>query len=43
MTFKPNSAIVRSCVILILAEKMEYDEVPKLFNLREAVQDALEI
>ena len=43
MTFRPNSAIVRSYVILILAEKMVYEEVPKLFNLREAVQEALEI
>ncbi|WP_255374523.1 CD1375 family protein [Tissierella sp. P1] len=43
MIFKPNSAIVRSYVILILAEKMTYEEVPNLFNLREAVQEALEI
>lgn len=43
MTFKPNSAIVRSYVILILAEKMTYEEVPSLFNLRDAVKEALEI
>jgi len=43
MTFKPDSAIVRSYVILILAGKMTYDEVPNLFNLREAVANALGI
>ena len=43
MYFKPNSAIVRSYVILILAERMEYSEVPKLFNLQEAVAEALGI
>lgn len=43
MTFKPNSAIVRSYVILILAGRMNYEEVPKLFNLKEAVAEALEI
>lgn len=41
MYFKPDSAIVRSYVILILAGKMTYDEVPELFNLREAVAEAL--
>lgn len=41
MTFKPDSQIVRSYVILILAGKMTYDEVPPLFNLREAVATAL--
>lgn len=41
MTFKPDSAIVRSYVILILADKMTYEEVPNLFNLREAVAEAL--
>ena len=41
MFFKPNSAIVRSYVILILADRMTYDEVPKLFNLRDAVAEAL--
>jgi len=43
MTFKPNPAIVRSYVILILTDKMKYDEVSSLFNLRDAVQEALEI
>lgn len=43
MTFKPDSAIVRSYVILILAEKMIYGDVPNLFNLREAVANALGI
>lgn len=43
MTFKPDSAIVRSYVILILAGKMTYDEVPNLFNLRAVVQEALDL
>lgn len=43
MTFKPDSAIVRSYVILILAEKMTFEEVPNLFNLREAVTGVLGI
>lgn len=43
MTFKPDSSIVRSYVILILAGKMTFDEVPNLFNLREAVQEALDL
>lgn len=41
MTFKPDSAIVRSYVILILAGKMTFEEVPALFNLRDAVAEAL--
>ncbi len=41
MTFKPDSAIVRSYVILILADKMTFEQVPNLFNLRTAVQEAL--
>lgn len=41
MIFKPDSSIVRSYVILILAGKMTYDEVPNLFNLREVVAEAL--
>lgn len=43
MTFKPDSAIVRSYVILILADKMTFEEVPNLFNLRQAVQNALDL
>ena len=41
MTFKPDSQIVKSYVILILAGKMTYEEIPPLFNLREAVAEAL--
>lgn len=41
MVFTPDSAIVRSYVILILAGKMTYDEVPDLFNLREVVAEVL--
>ena len=37
MTFKPDSAIVRSYVLLILANKMTYEQVPNLYNLRDAV------
>ena len=41
MIFKKDSQIVRSYVILILADQMNYDEVPNLFNLRQAVAEAL--
>lgn len=43
MTFKPDSQIVKSYVILILAGKMTFDEVPNLFNLRQAVENALDL
>jgi len=43
MIFKPDSQIVRSYVILILAGKMTFEEVPNIFNLRQAVQDALDL
>lgn len=43
MFFKENSAIVRSYCILILAGRMTYEDVPELFNLREAVAIALGI
>ena len=43
MIFKPDSQIVRSYVILILAGKMEFDEVPDIFNLRKAVENALDL
>lgn len=42
MTFKPDSAIVRSYVIMILANKMTYEQVPNLFNLRAMVLQVLE-
>ena len=41
MTFKPTSRIVQSYVLLILAGKMNFEEIPPLFNLREAVAEAL--
>lgn len=41
MIFKKDSAIVRSYVLLILAGEMIYEEVPNLFNLREAVAELL--
>lgn len=41
MIFKPDSQIVRSYVILILAGMMTFEEVPDLFNLREMVALAL--
>lgn len=43
MTFKQDSQIVKSYVILILANKMTFDEVPNLFNLRSAVAAMLGI
>lgn len=43
MIFKPDSQIVRSYVILILAGKMTFDEVPNLFNLRQVVAEVLGI
>jgi len=43
MIFKPDSQIVRSYVILILAGKMEFDEVPDIFNLKKAVENALDL
>lgn len=39
--FKEGSRIVESYVILILAGRMEFSEVPNLFNLRDAVSEAL--
>lgn len=41
MTFKQDSRIVMSYVILILSGKMTYEEVPNLFNLRGMVQTVL--
>lgn len=41
LIFKPDSAIVNSYVILILAGYYEFDRIPNLFNLREAVANAL--
>ncbi len=41
MTFKPDSQIVRSYVILILAGMMTFEEVPNIFNLRAVVTHAL--
>ena len=41
MTFKPDSQIVRSYVILILAGMMTFEEVPNIFNLRDMVAQAL--
>lgn len=41
MTFTKNSALVRSYVLLIVAGYMTYEEVPALFNMREAVAEAL--
>lgn len=43
MIFKPDSSIVRSYVIMILAEKMNFEDVPNLFNLRQAVAGVLGI
>lgn len=37
MTFTKDSSLVKSYVVLILAEKMTIDEVPNLFNIKEMV------
>ena len=41
MNFTKDSALVKGYVLLIVANKMTYEEVPELFNLREAVAEAL--
>lgn len=41
MNFTKDSQIVKSYVLLILADKMTYEEVPNLFNLRETVAEVL--
>ena len=41
MTFKSDSRIVSSYVILILAGQMTFEQVPNLYNLREMVQFVL--
>lgn len=41
MIFKPDSQIVRSYVILILAGKMTFEEVPDIFNLRDMVAQVM--
>ena len=38
LIFKKDSRIVMSYVILILAEKMTFEQVPNLYNLREMVE-----
>ena len=38
MTFKKDSRIVMSYVILILAGQMTFEQVPNLYNLREMVE-----
>lgn len=41
MNFTKDSQLVKGYVLLIVSNKMDYEEVPKLFNLREAVAEAL--
>lgn len=41
MNFTKDSTLVKSYVLLILANKMTFEEVPELFNLRDAVAEAL--
>lgn len=41
MNFTKDSQLVKGYVLLIVSNKMDYEEVPKLFNLREAVVDAM--
>ncbi|MCW6665395.1 CD1375 family protein [Aerococcaceae bacterium NML191219] len=39
--FKRDSKMVESYVILILAGKRTFDQVPNIFNLREMVAEVL--
>ena len=41
MNFTKDSQLVKGYVLLIVSNKMDYEEVPKLFNLRDAVAEAL--
>lgn len=41
MNFTKDSQLVKGYVLLIVSNKMTYEEVPNLFNLREAVAEAL--
>lgn len=41
MNFTTNSQLVKGYVLLIVSGKMTYEEVPNLFNLREAVLELL--
>jgi hypothetical protein len=41
MVFTEDSQIAKSYALLILAGEMTYEEVPKLFNLREMVAEVL--
>ncbi|MCT6924114.1 CD1375 family protein [Metasolibacillus sp.] len=41
MNFKKDSQLVKGYVLLIVSNKMTYEEVPNLYNLREAVAEAL--
>lgn len=41
MNFTKDSQIVKGYVLLIVSGLMEFEEVPKLFNLREAVTESL--
>lgn len=41
MNFTKDSQLVKGYILLIVSNKMDYEEVPKLFNLRDAVAEAL--
>lgn len=41
MNFTKDSQLVKGYVLLIVSNKMTYEEVPNLFNLREAVSETL--
>ena len=41
MNFTKDSQLVKGYVLLIVSNKMDYEEVPNLFNLRDAVAQVL--
>lgn len=41
MTFTKNSAIARSYAVLILANEITIEQVPDIFNMRQAVMEIL--
>lgn len=41
MNFTPESQLVKSYVLLLTAGLMQFEDIPNLFNLREAVALAM--
>lgn len=42
MVFTTESQLVKDYVLLINAEKMSFDDVPQVFNLKDVVKDVLD-